>query len=389
MCVEVGGKGLKGARRACCQRPGEAALPLQCRDALGSATVCHLLQAREDQRNKWPCLPTQLHRARARTQVPNFVSDTAADLIFKLLQVNPEKRLGTGPQGVAAIKKHRWFARLDWSALEQRKLIAPIRPRCAVGRGGKGEGEGGKGGDRELASFACAGRCAGGCGVGAPLVGVLVGVVQVGCWWVCWWVWCRCSAACARRCRSLAHSILLCPLTALRRCCCACAGSATPWTPPTSTTLTTATWRRRQCPPTAWRSTCSCGTCGSGLRSRPPCSRPRNVAAHLVAAHLVAAEGAASQCSKPVLQAGAASQCCKPAAASAAKARRCSCGRGSAAEAVGACCLWEGAFFAAVQGLAICLRTVRRQVECEGSGLVHADCCVLRQLCGRCVGVCC
>eukprot|EP00967_Tisochrysis_lutea_P107988 scaffold166999_cov17-Tisochrysis_lutea.AAC.1 len=65
--------------------------------------------------------------------VPNFVSDTAADLIFKLLQVNPDKRLGTGPQGAMAIKKHRWFARLDWNALEQRKLIAPIRPRC-VGR---------------------------------------------------------------------------------------------------------------------------------------------------------------------------------------------------------------------------------------------------------------
>jgi len=64
-----------------------------------------------------------------RFYVPNFVSDTAADLIFKLLQVNPDKRLGTGPQGAMAIKKHRWFARLDWNALEQRKLIAPIRPR--------------------------------------------------------------------------------------------------------------------------------------------------------------------------------------------------------------------------------------------------------------------
>jgi len=47
----------------------------------------------------------------------------------RVLQVNPEKRLGTGPGGAAAIKKHRWFSRLDWAALEQRKLVAPIQPK--------------------------------------------------------------------------------------------------------------------------------------------------------------------------------------------------------------------------------------------------------------------
>eukprot|EP00199_Chlamydomonas_sp_CCMP681_P000070 CAMPEP_0119102536 /NCGR_PEP_ID=MMETSP1180-20130426/1251_1 /TAXON_ID=3052 ORGANISM="Chlamydomonas cf sp, Strain CCMP681" /NCGR_SAMPLE_ID=MMETSP1180 /ASSEMBLY_ACC=CAM_ASM_000741 /LENGTH=1028 /DNA_ID=CAMNT_0007086843 /DNA_START=136 /DNA_END=3222 /DNA_ORIENTATION=+ len=64
-----------------------------------------------------------------RFYVPNFISDTAADLIFKLLQVNPEKRLGSGPLGAQEIKNHRWFAKLDWKALEARKLPAPIRPR--------------------------------------------------------------------------------------------------------------------------------------------------------------------------------------------------------------------------------------------------------------------
>lgn len=64
-----------------------------------------------------------------RFYVPNFISDSAADLIFKLLQVNPEKRLGSGPNGAEDIKRHKWFSRLDWKALEERRLPAPIRPR--------------------------------------------------------------------------------------------------------------------------------------------------------------------------------------------------------------------------------------------------------------------
>ena len=64
-----------------------------------------------------------------RFYVPNFISDAAADLIFKLLQVNPEKRLGSGPNGAEEIKKHRFFSRIDWPALEARKMQAPIRPR--------------------------------------------------------------------------------------------------------------------------------------------------------------------------------------------------------------------------------------------------------------------
>lgn len=64
-----------------------------------------------------------------RFYVPNFISDTAADLIFKLLQVNPEKRLGAGKLGAEEIKKHRWFSRLDWAKLEARQIPAPIKPR--------------------------------------------------------------------------------------------------------------------------------------------------------------------------------------------------------------------------------------------------------------------
>ena len=61
------------------------------------------------------------------------------------VQTNPEKRLGSGPGGADDIKKHRWFSRLDWKALEAKKLPAPIRPRCGCGCvcGGGGEGRSG------------------------------------------------------------------------------------------------------------------------------------------------------------------------------------------------------------------------------------------------------
>ncbi|WIA31049.1 hypothetical protein OEZ86_001080 [Tetradesmus obliquus] len=64
-----------------------------------------------------------------RFYVPHFITDAAADLIFKLLQVNPEKRLGSGPGGIAEIKAHRWFSRINWDALAAKQLPAPIQPR--------------------------------------------------------------------------------------------------------------------------------------------------------------------------------------------------------------------------------------------------------------------
>ncbi|PNH01088.1 cAMP-dependent protein kinase catalytic subunit beta [Tetrabaena socialis] len=45
-------------------------------------------------------------------------------------QVNPDKRLGSDKRlGADEIKRHRWFSRIDWKALEARKLPSPFRPR--------------------------------------------------------------------------------------------------------------------------------------------------------------------------------------------------------------------------------------------------------------------
>lgn len=64
-----------------------------------------------------------------RFYVPNFISESASSLICQLLQVSPERRLGSGPTGATEIKQHKWFSRLDWQALVNKTLPAPINPK--------------------------------------------------------------------------------------------------------------------------------------------------------------------------------------------------------------------------------------------------------------------
>ncbi|XP_037407567.1 3-phosphoinositide-dependent protein kinase 1-like isoform X1 [Triticum urartu] len=54
---------------------------------------------------------------------PEFFSDEARDLIDKLLDVDPTKRPGAGPDGYASLKKHPFFRGIDWKNI--RKTRAP------------------------------------------------------------------------------------------------------------------------------------------------------------------------------------------------------------------------------------------------------------------------
>ncbi|KAK1311023.1 3-phosphoinositide-dependent protein kinase 2 [Acorus calamus] len=58
---------------------------------------------------------------------PDYFSDAARDLIDKLLDIDPNKRLGAGPHGYAALKKHPFFKGIDWHNLRR----APT-PKLAV-----------------------------------------------------------------------------------------------------------------------------------------------------------------------------------------------------------------------------------------------------------------
>ncbi|KAJ5584542.1 Serine/threonine-protein kinase psk1 [Penicillium hispanicum] len=61
--------------------------------------------------------------------LPYFLGPDAKDLLIRLLRKDPAKRLGYHmPKDLITIKKHRFFRKIDWAALERRELDPPIQP---------------------------------------------------------------------------------------------------------------------------------------------------------------------------------------------------------------------------------------------------------------------
>nr|GMD57260.1 3-phosphoinositide-dependent protein kinase 2-like isoform X1 [Ipomoea batatas]GMD58883.1 3-phosphoinositide-dependent protein kinase 2-like isoform X1 [Ipomoea batatas] len=48
---------------------------------------------------------------------PNYFSDEARDLIDRLLDIDPSRRPGAGPDGYASLKNHPFFRGVDWENL--------------------------------------------------------------------------------------------------------------------------------------------------------------------------------------------------------------------------------------------------------------------------------
>ena len=55
-----------------------------------------------------------------------YFSAEAKDLLKKLLRKNPAERLGVMKEGVAGLKKHPFYASIDWNKLWQKALAAPF-----------------------------------------------------------------------------------------------------------------------------------------------------------------------------------------------------------------------------------------------------------------------
>jgi serine/threonine protein kinase len=55
-------------------------------------------------------------------------SQTARELVDGMLQKEPDLRLGSGPADGDDIRKHAWFATIDWTKLEARQLTPPFKP---------------------------------------------------------------------------------------------------------------------------------------------------------------------------------------------------------------------------------------------------------------------
>uniref|UniRef100_A0A7S3QLD0 cGMP-dependent protein kinase n=1 Tax=Dunaliella tertiolecta TaxID=3047 RepID=A0A7S3QLD0_DUNTE len=64
---------------------------------------------------------------------PPYMSKAAKDLISRLLERRPAKRLGMQRDGVQDIKQHPWFAGFDWAALASRRMQPPRIPRASDG----------------------------------------------------------------------------------------------------------------------------------------------------------------------------------------------------------------------------------------------------------------
>lgn len=61
---------------------------------------------------------------------PRFLSANAVDFMQRLLDVNDNTRLGSGPNGVKDIKAHPFFKGIDWELLEQTHVEPPYKPKA-------------------------------------------------------------------------------------------------------------------------------------------------------------------------------------------------------------------------------------------------------------------
>ena len=58
-------------------------------------------------------------------RIPNFVSKEAAELLKRLLERNPNKRLGGCGRDAEEIKEHPYFKDVDWKKVYEKKIKPP------------------------------------------------------------------------------------------------------------------------------------------------------------------------------------------------------------------------------------------------------------------------
>lgn len=66
-----------------------------------------------------------------RARFPKSLDLLAKDLIKKLLQLNPSKRLGNLEGGAEDIKNHKWFTGLTWDDTVEKQMTPPIVPKLS------------------------------------------------------------------------------------------------------------------------------------------------------------------------------------------------------------------------------------------------------------------
>ena len=62
---------------------------------------------------------------------PVYLSKDSVSILQAFFTQDPDKRLGTGKDGVEKIKKHPFFKNIDWDAIYNKKIKPPFIPRIS------------------------------------------------------------------------------------------------------------------------------------------------------------------------------------------------------------------------------------------------------------------
>ncbi|XP_066953718.1 ribosomal protein S6 kinase alpha-2 isoform X2 [Macrobrachium rosenbergii] len=65
---------------------------------------------------------------KAKLGMPPYLSPEAQSLLRALFKRNPANRLGAGPEGVEELKRHPFFASIDWNKLYSKEIEPPFKP---------------------------------------------------------------------------------------------------------------------------------------------------------------------------------------------------------------------------------------------------------------------
>lgn len=58
----------------------------------------------------------------------DYFSAETKQILTQLLERNPAKRLGTGPNGAKDIMEHPFFRNINWNDLKDKKIKPPYKP---------------------------------------------------------------------------------------------------------------------------------------------------------------------------------------------------------------------------------------------------------------------
>ena len=64
-----------------------------------------------------------------QVKFPNFLSKEAVYILTKLFIKDPEKRLGSGPNGLEDIKSQPFFSSINWDSILEKKIKPPFTPK--------------------------------------------------------------------------------------------------------------------------------------------------------------------------------------------------------------------------------------------------------------------